>query len=109
MEERIKNLESKIDTLISTTERLIKVNKYLVDKLDKYLDSTTKDTKIEIPQRLVSNQDVRIPKDRVLIQSLLERATQEYHIKFLNNILASSYDSLTVKQNSVLENIKNSI
>ena len=50
-----------------------------------------------------------IKKDRVLIQSLLERATQDFHVKFLNNILANKYDTLTPKQNSVLENIKNNI
>ena len=50
-----------------------------------------------------------IKKDRVLIQSLLERAKDEFHVKFLSNILANRYDTLTPKQNSVLTNIQNSL
>ena len=50
-----------------------------------------------------------IKKDRVLIQSLLERAKEEFHIKFLSNILANTYDTLTQKQFQVLTNIQNSI
>ena len=56
-----------------------------------------------------TEEEVLIKKDRVLIQSLLERAKDEFHVKFLSNILANRYDTLTPKQNSVLTNIQNSL
>ena len=56
-----------------------------------------------------TEEEELIKKDRVLIQSLLERAKDEFHVKFLSNILANRYDTLTPKQNSVLTNIQNSL
>tara|TARA_R110000782_G_scaffold5892_5_gene20404 strand:+ start:3640 stop:3936 length:297 start_codon:yes stop_codon:yes gene_type:complete len=94
------------DQLKVTTER--------IDKLEKSIDilkHTTRDILIQL-QDTKTNSDTNsdlVPKDKVLIQSLLERSKQDFHTKFLSNILNSSYDTLTQKQYSVLVNIQNSI
>jgi hypothetical protein len=102
MEERIKELESKVD-------KLINVIKYLTDKLDSHLDSTSKVSKIEVPKRLVSNQDVKVTKDRVFLQSILERTTNPSSQKFLQSIINNTYDTLTVKQQQVVDDIVNQL
>jgi len=91
LEDRVKKLEYKVDILKKTLrEVLLKIE----DK-NTYPDSST-------------NSDL-IPKDRILIQSLLERSKDEFHTKFLSNILANKYDTLTQKQFQVLTNIQNSL
>ena len=91
LEDRVEKLEYTVDILKKTLrEVLLKIE----DK-NTYPDSNT-------------NSDL-IPKDRILIQSLLERSKDEFHTKFLSNILANTYDTLTQKQFQVLTNIQNSI
>ena len=102
MEERIKQLEDKVD-------KLIKVIKYLSDKLDTHLDSTTKVSKVEIPSKLISNQQLRISKDRVFLQSILEKTTNPSSQKFLQSIINNNYDTLTVKQKQVVDEIVNQL
>jgi len=91
IEERLSKIEKTIDILKHTLKELIltQTNSDL---------TTTKNT----------NSDL-VPKDRILIQSLLERSKEDFHIKFLSNILNSKYDTLTQKQYQVLVNIQNSI
>jgi len=91
--------------------------KQRIDKLERTVD-ILKDTLREVLLKLKdnntnpnlnnTNSDL-VPKDRILIQSLLERSKEEFHTKFLSNILSSNYDTLTQKQYSVLCNIQNSI
>lgn len=88
------------------------LNKRL-DKLERTVD-ILKDTLREVLLKLKDNNtntdsNTKIPKDRILIQSLLERSKEEFHTKFLSNILSSKYDTLTQKQYNVLVNIQNSI
>ncbi len=88
------------------------LNKRL-DKLERTVD-ILKDTLREVLLKLKDNNtntdsNTKIPKDRILIQSLLERSKEEFHTKFLSNILNSKYDTLTQKQYNVLVNIQNSI
>lgn len=87
LEDRVKKLESTVEILKHTLKDLI-------------VSNTNKDKN--------TNSDL-VPKDRILIQSLLERSKDEFHIKFLSNILESKYDTLTQKQYNVLVNIQNSI
>ena len=103
MEERITNLEERITNL----EEMRTKDRKTIDIL-KY---TIKDILTQNNQDNNTNSDSSnlVKKDRVLIQSLLERAKQEFHIKFLSNILSGSYDTLTQKQNKVLVDIQNSI
>ena len=97
LEERVKKLESTVGILKDTIRDI--------------LLSTTKDTKnsIEVPKRLVSNQDTKVPKDRVYLQSLLERSTNHSSQKFLQSLLNSKYDTLTIKQKLVVDNIAEQI
>lgn len=83
-----------------------------IEKLENTVDIlkyTLKELMSKQNQEQISNEkkDKLIKKDRVLIASLLERSTDTFQTKFLNSILSSSYDTLTVKQNQVLENIVN--
>lgn len=90
--DKMEELELRVNKL----EKTIDILKYTLKEL---LD-TTKDKN--------TNSDL-VPKDRILIQSLLERSKEDFHIKFLSNILNSKYDTLTQKQYQVLVNIQNSI
>ena len=88
----------------------------LKDRIEKleYTVDILKNTLREVLLKLKDNNtnpdsSTKILKDRVLIQSLLERSKEEFHTKFLSNILNSKYDTLTQKQYSVLCNIQNSI
>lgn len=90
--DKMEELELRVDKL----EKTIDILKYTL----KELMDTTKDKN--------TNSDL-VPKDRILIQSLLERSKEDFHIKFLSNILNSKYDTLTQKQYQVLVNIQNSI
>ena len=93
LEDRVKKLEYTVDILKHTLkEVLTKIN----------------NTSTITQQDKNTNSDL-VPKDRILIQSLLERSKDEFHTKFLSNILSSKYDTLTQKQYSVLVNIQNSI
>ncbi len=95
LKERIDKLERTVDILKDTLrEVLLK----LKDNNTNPNLTTTNNT----------NSDL-VPKDRILIQSLLERSKEEFHTKFLSNILSSKYNTLTQKQYSVLCNIQNSI
>ena len=91
LEDRVLKLERTVDILKHTLKEI------LTNNSNSDL-TTTKNT----------NKD-KVPKDRILIQALLERATQDFHVKFLTNILNNKYDTLTDKQYSVLVNIQNSI
>jgi len=102
MEERIKELENKVD-------KLINVIKYLTDKLDNHLTINTKTNSIQVPKRLIVNQEVKVKKDRELLQSILERCTNQSSQKFLNSLLSNQYDTLTVKQNEVVTSIMNTL
>lgn len=104
LRDRVKLLEdtiSQINYKLNDIHDGTKVILTDVQSIGKNISGSTKVTDTE--------EEGLIKKDRVLIQSLLERATQDFHIKFLNNILANKYDTLTPKQNNVLENIKNNI
>lgn len=88
-------------------ERITKIEKTI-----EILKYTIKDILIQNNQDSNTNSDNStklVKKDRVLIQSLLERSKEEFHTKFLSNILSSSYDTLTPKQYKVLVDIQNSI
>lgn len=91
IEERLSKIERTIDILKHTLKELI------LTQNNSDL-TTTKST----------NSDL-VPKDRILIQSLLERSKDSFHTKFLSNILNSKYDTLTQKQYQVLVNIQNTI
>lgn len=93
LEDRVKKLEDTVDILKHTL-------KDLLTKTNPDLNITQQDKN--------TNSDL-IPKDKVLIKSLLERSKDEFHIKFLSNILGNKYDTLTQKQYNVLVNIQNSI
>ena len=100
LEDRVLKLENTIAILKDTLKEIVS-NPTIKDILTNNSHSdltTTKNT----------NKD-KVPKDRILIQALLERATQDFHVKFLTNILNNKYDTLTDKQYSVLVNIQNSI
>tara|TARA_R110000796_G_scaffold28589_4_gene78038 strand:- start:1107 stop:1385 length:279 start_codon:yes stop_codon:yes gene_type:complete len=90
LEERVEKLEKTIDILKYTIKDI------LIQLKDGNTNSTNTDNNL-------------IPKDRVLIQSLLERAKDEFHIKFLSNISNTKYDTLTPKQHKVLINIQNNL
>ena len=99
--------------LYITNNKIMEDLENRIEKLEKSIDIlkyTLREVLLKIEDKNTNtDSNTKIPKDRVLIQSLLERAKDEFHIKFLSNILANSYDTLTPKQNSVLENIKNSL
>jgi len=83
-----------------------------IEKTIEILKYTMKDLLIQINQDKNTNSDSSnnlVKKDRVLIQSLLERSKNDFHVKFLSNILNSNYDTLTQKQYKVLVDIQNSI
>jgi hypothetical protein len=83
-----------------------------IEKTIEILKYTVKDLLIQINQDRNTNSHSStklVKKDRVLIQSLLERSKEEFHTKFLSNILSSSYDTLTPKQYKVLVDIQNNI
>lgn len=88
-------------------EDRVKKLEYTVDVLKDLLTKTNPDLTIT-QQDKNTNSDL-VTKDRVLIQSLLERSKDEFHTKFLSNILSNKYDTLTKKQYNVLVNIQNSI
>ena len=104
--EDLQNLKKLMSNgLDNQEERLTKIEKSI-----DILKYTLREVLLKIEDKNTNtDSNTKIPKDRVLIQSLLERAKDEFHIKFLSNILANSYDTLTPKQNSVLTNIQNSL
>ena len=99
--------------LYITNNKIMEDLENRIEKLEKSIDIlkyTLREVLLKIEDKNTNtDSNTKIPKDRVLIQSLLERAKDEFHIKFLSNILANSYDTLTPKQNSVLTNIQNSL
>jgi len=83
-----------------------------LERSNEILKHTIRDILIQINEDKNTNSDSStnlVKKDRVLIQSLLERAKNDFHVKFLSNILSSSYDTLTQKQDKVLMDIQNTI
>jgi len=83
-----------------------------LERTNVILKDTIRDILIQINQDKNTNSDSSnnlVNKDRVLIQSLLERSKNDFHVKFLSNILNSNYDTLTQKQYKVLVDIQNSI
>ena len=105
LRDRVKLLEdtiSQINYKLNDIHDGTKVILTDVQSIGKNISGSTKVSSTE-------EEEVLIKKDRVLIQSLLERAKDEFHVKFLSNILANRYDTLTPKQNSVLTNIQNSL
>ena len=104
LKDRVKVLEdiiSQINYKLNDIHDGTKVILTDVQSIGKNISGSTKVTNTE-EERLVK-------KDRILIQSLLERSKEDFHIKFLSNILNSKYDTLTQKQYQVLVNIQNSI
>ena len=105
LRDRVKLLEdtiSQINYKLNDIHDGTKVILTDVQSIGKNISGSTKVSSTEEEEGLIK-------KDRVLIQSLLERAKDEFHVKFLSNILANRYDTLTPKQNSVLTNIQNSL
>ena len=83
-----------------------------LERTNVILKDTIRDILIQINQDKNTNSDSSnnlVNKDRVLIKSLLERSKNDFHVKFLSNILNSNYDTLTQKQYKVLVDIQNSI
>lgn len=96
----MENLEDRVEKLEYTVDILKHTLKEVLTKINNTSTITQQDKN--------TNSDL-VPKDRILIQSLLERSKDEFHTKFLTNILDSKYDTLTQKQYNVLVNIQNSI
>jgi len=104
LKDRVKVLEdiiSQINYKLNDIHDGTKVILTDVQSIGKNISGSTKVTNTE--------EDRLIKKDRILIQSLLERSKEDFHIKFLSNILNSKYETLTQKQYQVLLNIQNSI
>ncbi len=85
LEDRVKKLERTVDILKHTLKDLL----------------TKTNPDLTITQQDKNTYSDLVPKDRILIQSLLERSKDEFHTKFLTNILSSKYDTLTQKQYNV--------
>ena len=104
LKDRVKVLEdiiSQINYKLNDIHDGTKVILTDVQSIGKNISGSTKVTNTE--------EDRLVKKDRILIQSLLERSKEDFHIKFLSNILNSKYETLTQKQYQVLLNIQNSI
>lgn len=111
MEEERLNL-TLLKELIENTKVLNSNIERMLNKVEVYINNTKQDTSdtkqstgISIPKNLVSNQDIKIPKDRPFINQVLERCTNPASQKFLKSILYSDYDTITVKQKQVLDSI----
>lgn len=91
------------DKLLQRIEKLEKSVEILKSTIRQILVNT--ESKIEVPNRLVSSIDTKVPKDRVFLQSILERSTNPSSQKFLQSLINSNYDTLTIKQKLVVDNI----